>query len=69
VDVKTAQVRLGHADPRLTIATYAQAVVEADRKAADSLGASFFGGERPGARDGRAMAKKVHTPSGHSKAR
>lgn len=31
VDVKTAQTRLGHSDPRLTLAVYAQVVSEADR--------------------------------------
>jgi integrase len=43
VDVKTAQARLGHADPRLTLAVYAQAVDEADRAAAERLGERFFG--------------------------
>jgi integrase len=47
VDVKTAQTRLGHADPRLTLAVYAQAVDEADRAAAERLGQRFFGPSRP----------------------
>ena len=42
VDVKTAQTRLGHSDPRLTLAIYAQAVTDADRAAADKLGARFM---------------------------
>jgi len=42
VDLKTAQTRLGHADPRLTLAVYAQATTEADRVAADRLGARFM---------------------------
>ena len=42
VDVKTAQTRLGHADPRLTLAIYAQASGEADRAAADRIGARFL---------------------------
>jgi integrase len=42
VDLKTAQVRLGHSDPRLTIAVYAQATNEGDRNAAAKLGARFF---------------------------
>lgn len=42
VDVKTAQARLGHADPRLTLAIYAQATTEADRAAADRLGARLM---------------------------
>ena len=33
VDLKTAQTRLGHSDPRLTIGLYAQAVEQADRSA------------------------------------
>jgi integrase len=41
VDLKTAQTRLGHADPRLTIAVYAQATTEADKAAADALGDWF----------------------------
>ncbi|MGH9006602.1 MAG: tyrosine-type recombinase/integrase [Acidimicrobiales bacterium] len=38
VDLKTAQVRLGHSDPRLTLAVYAQATTEADRHAAEVVG-------------------------------
>jgi len=38
VDVKTVQARLGHSDPRLALAVYAQATTEADRAAADLLG-------------------------------
>jgi integrase len=43
VDVKTAQARLGHSDPRLTLAIYAQATTEGDRSAAAKLGASLMG--------------------------
>ncbi|HEV2361184.1 MAG TPA: site-specific integrase [Acidimicrobiales bacterium] len=43
VDVKTAQSRLGHSDPRLTLGIYAQFVPEADRAAAVALGQKFFG--------------------------
>ncbi len=43
VDVKTAQARLGHSDPRLTLAVYALATTEADRAAAERLGKRFFG--------------------------
>ena len=43
VDVKTAQVRLGHADPRMTLAIYASAPASADRAAADVLASTFFG--------------------------
>ncbi|MGH8923573.1 MAG: tyrosine-type recombinase/integrase [Acidimicrobiia bacterium] len=42
VDVKTAQARLGHSDPRLTLAIYAQATTEGDRRAADRLGARLM---------------------------
>lgn len=42
VDVKTAQTRLGHSDPRLTLAIYAQATEEGDRSAATKLGARFM---------------------------
>jgi integrase len=33
VDVKTAQARVGHSDARLTLAIYAQATQEGDRRA------------------------------------
>lgn len=42
VDVRTAQARLGHADPRLTLAIYAQATGDADRSAAARIGARFI---------------------------
>jgi integrase len=42
IDVKTVQARLGHSDPRLTLAIYAQATTEADRAAADLLGARLM---------------------------
>ena len=41
VDIKTAQVRLGHADPRTTLGLYAEATSQADRAAAERLGARF----------------------------
>jgi len=47
VDIKTAQARLGHTDPRLTLAIYAQATTEADRAAADLLGQRFLPRQRP----------------------
>ncbi len=37
VDIKTAQFHPGHSDPRMTLAGYASAPVEADRSAADRL--------------------------------
>lgn len=46
VDVKTAQSRLGHSDPRMTLSVYAQVVPEADRAAARALGRRFFGAPR-----------------------
>lgn len=51
IDLKTAQTRLGHSDPRLTIGIYAQATTAQDIGAAEALGARFS--RRP--RDGRAM--------------
>ncbi len=41
VNIKTAQERLGHANPRTTLAVYAQATKQADREAADRLGKRF----------------------------
>ena len=43
IDVKTAQTRLGHADPRMTLAIYASAPASIDRAAADVIGERFFG--------------------------
>ena len=37
VDIKTAQVRLGHADPRTTLGIYARATGEGDRSAAEAV--------------------------------
>lgn len=51
VDLKTAQTRLGHSDPRLTLGLYAQASSEADRDAADRVGERFM----PRTRDGRGI--------------
>jgi integrase len=42
VDLKTAQTRLGHTDPRLTLGIYAQATTDADRQAAERLGERFL---------------------------
>jgi integrase len=44
VDVKTAQARLGHSDPRVTLAVYAEATSDADRAAADQMGSAFLEG-------------------------
>lgn len=52
VDVKTAQTRLGHSDPRLTLALYAQATTEADTVAATRIGDRLM---PRAARDERAM--------------
>ena len=52
INIKTAQARLGHANPRTTLAFYAQATVQADREASDRLGERF----RP--RDGRGMVPR-----------
>ena len=45
VDVKTAQVRLGHSDSRLTLDVYAQATNAGDRAAAKIVGDHFFAHE------------------------
>jgi integrase len=55
VNVRTAQARLGHSDPRLTLSIYAQVVEEADRQAAETVGSQFFS-TRP--RDERAMDRR-----------
>ncbi len=41
VDVKTAQMRLGHSSSRMTLDLYARATSDADRAAADVVGAYF----------------------------
>jgi integrase len=43
VDVRTAQARLGHSDPRLTLGVYAAATSEGDRAAAERLSERFLG--------------------------
>jgi integrase len=60
VDVKTAQTRLGHSDPRLTLAIYAQAVPEADRAAALALGRKFFQRSRTNRAHGPDAIKPNH---------
>jgi integrase len=52
VDLKTAQTRLGHSDPRLTLGLYAQASSDADRDAAERVGRRFS----PRPRDSRGIA-------------
>lgn len=47
IDLKTAQTRLGHSDPRLTLAVYAQATTAADAAAAERLGTRFMEIPRP----------------------
>ena len=59
VDLKTAQIRLGHSDPRLTLAVYAQATTEADRTAADRVGQRFSRGIGTGSRDRRGMETPI----------
>lgn len=46
VDIKTAQHRLGHSDPRLTLAVYAEATTEADVEAAGRLGTRLLAPRR-----------------------
>ena len=59
VDVKTAQTRLGHADPRTTLSIYARAVPKADRAAADALGRTFF--QTPAERSRAKRAREADT--------
>jgi integrase len=54
VDLKTVQSRLGHSDPRLTLAVYAQKTTEGARQAADIL-ASRFMQNSDSSREPRAM--------------
>jgi hypothetical protein len=61
VDVKTAQSRLGHSDPRLTLAVYAQKTTEGDRQAADLL-ASRFMQDSDASRESRAMDARWNGP-------
>jgi hypothetical protein len=53
--MKSAQTRLGHADPRTTLAIYAQATKDADRQAAERLGVRFRPPESIPPRDKRGM--------------
>lgn len=46
VDLKTAQTRLGHSDPRLTLAVYAQSTAAGDLEAADGLASRFMPAQR-----------------------
>jgi hypothetical protein len=63
VDVKTAQARLGHTDPRLTLAVYAQATAEADLDVADRLGERFLRREHGNAGHGIADARDGIDPT------
>lgn len=44
VDVRTAQTRLGHSSPTVTLGIYARATAEGDRRAAEVIGEAL----RPG---------------------
>ena len=61
IDVKTAQTRLGHADPRTTLAVYASAPAAVDRAAAGVIGERFFGkkAKRTQARNLRAISAPI----------
>ena len=41
VDLKTAQTRLGHSSPQMTLGLYARATADADRAAADAIGTAL----------------------------
>jgi integrase len=49
VDVRTAQTRMGHSSPSVTLAIYARATAEADRRAADAVGRVLGGVRAPSA--------------------
>lgn len=53
IDVKTAQVRLGHANPQIALRVYAQASNEADRAAAKTVGDLFRPRDTRWTRDGQ----------------
>ena len=55
VDLKTAQARLGHSNPRLTLGLYAQATEAADPSAAGRLGSWFLGVDDQADDDKRGM--------------
>lgn len=59
MDVKTAQTRLGHADPRTTLSIYARAVPKADVAAAAALGRAFF--QAPAQRSRAERARETET--------
>lgn len=42
MDLKTAQVRLGHSDLQLTLTVYAQGTTDRDAEAAERLGDKFM---------------------------
>ena len=65
VDLKTAQTRLGHSDPRLTLGVYAQATTEADRAASDALGDRFSPsrGMHAGSHRPRRESARARTPA------
>ncbi|MGA3146006.1 MAG: hypothetical protein ABSF33_00870 [Acidimicrobiales bacterium] len=48
VDIKTAQVRVGHRRASTLLDIYAQATTAADRRAADDLGRHFLGDQDDG---------------------
>ena len=60
VDVKTAQERLGHSDPRLTIGLCAQVTKAGERDAADRLGDRFRPGQSAVVCPARAMDARWH---------
>ncbi len=64
VDLKTAQTRLGHSTPTLTLGIYAQVTDAADRAAADALGEHWIGArhDRVTGGDGRTRAPASLAP-------
>ncbi|MGH9124885.1 MAG: tyrosine-type recombinase/integrase [Acidimicrobiales bacterium] len=61
VELKTAQTRLGHSSPHVTLALYARATAKADRAAADSVGEHFRPRDRRATDSGDRLTANVLT--------
>lgn len=59
VDVRTAQARLGHSDPRITLGIYAQVVKEVERQAAETVEEAFLSLRAPGGRSTGSSGNRV----------
>jgi integrase len=60
VDLKTAQARLGHSNPALTLGVYAQATEAADLAAAALSGSHWLSArDEPGMKSGRRQRRSL----------